>query len=133
MKPIISAHCFACGPQNPIGLKLKIEGDANGVSTRFLPTAEHEGWEGVVHGGIVATLLDEVIAWICVKNGIRAVTARLDLRFRAPARVGEELSAHAEIVETRGRATKCKAEVRSNEGEVIAEAQALLLRVASFH
>ena len=131
MKPVISDRCFACGPKNPIGLKLKIEGDANRVSTTFLPTTEHEGWEGIVHGGIVATLLDEVIAWVCVKNGISAVTARLDLRFRTPAKVGEEISAHAEIIETKGRTTRCRAELRSNEGRVVAEAQALLLRVTS--
>jgi uncharacterized protein (TIGR00369 family) len=130
VKPVISSRCFACGRDNPIGLRLKIEGDKKRVTTKFRPGREHEGWEGVVHGGILATLLDEVVAWICVKNGIDALTGRLEIRFRKPAKVGEELSAHAEITDSKGRAVKAKAQVVSAEKEVVAEAEALLLRGA---
>ncbi len=128
MKPVISSCCFACGRDNPIGLKLRIEGDGKKVMAKFRPGREHEGWEGILHGGIIATLLDEVLAWICKKNGIPALTAKLEIRFRKPARIGEELSAHAEIVESRGRAVKARACVVSAEEEIIAEAKALLLR-----
>lgn len=130
MKPVISSRCFACGRDNPIGLRLRIEGNEKRVTTKFRPAREHEGWEGILHGGIIATLLDEVVAWICVKNGIDALTAKLEIRFRRPARIEEELSVHAEIVESRGRAVKAKARVVSAKEEIIAEAEALLLRGA---
>lgn len=129
MKPEISDFCFACGIKNPIGLKLKIEGDSSRVSARFLPRAEHEGWKGIMHGGIIATLLDEVLAWICKKRDLNALTAKLNIKFRNPAKIGEPISAHAEITEVKGRIVKGRAEVRSHDGKVIAEAEALLLRV----
>jgi len=131
MRPSISKFCFACGERNPIGLRLRIEGDTQRVSTHFRPRREHEGWEGVTHGGIIATLLDEVLAWICVKNGLNAVTARIDVKFRRPAKVGEEISAHAELTQVRGNHVKGRAEVRSRDGGLIAEADALLLRVSA--
>ena len=131
MKPRISKLCFACGEKNRIGLKLRIEGNSSEVSTKFLPKAEHEGWEGILHGGIIATLLDEVLAWICVKNGIDALTAKISIRYRSPARIGEEISAHAKLLEIRGRSIKGRAEVRSTDGRIIAEAEAVLLRVGS--
>lgn len=130
MNPVFSDSCFACGADNSIGLKLQIEGDSRRVSTRFLPKKEHEGWDGIVHGGIIATLLDEVLAWICKKNGLAALTARLSIRFRNPAKIGEEISAHAQITEIKGRAVKGKATVQSSDGKIVAEAEALLLRAA---
>ena len=130
MKPVISRCCFACGPDNPIGLKLDIEGDGKRVTTRFRPRREHEGWEGMLHGGIIATLLDELVAWICKKNGIDALTAKLEIRYRKPARIGEELLAYAELVEYRGRIVKAKARVVGTKEETVAEADALLLRGA---
>jgi uncharacterized protein (TIGR00369 family) len=130
MNPVFSDSCFACGPHNSIGLKLRIEGDSKRVSARFLPRKEHEGWAGIVHGGIIATLLDEVLAWICKKNGLGALTARLSIRFRNPANIGEEISAHAEITEIKGRAIKGTARVQSCDGKIVAEAEALLLRAA---
>ncbi len=129
MNPVFSDFCFACGSKNPIGLKLKIEGNPNKVSARFVPRAEHEGWEGITHGGIIATLLDEVLAWICKKRGLNALTAKLSVRFKNPAKTGEEVSVYAEIIEVRGRRVKGKAEVRSQDGKIIAEADALLLRI----
>lgn len=129
MSPIISDFCFACGGKNRIGLKLKIEGDSSKVSTRFLPTREHEGWKGITHGGIIATLLDEVLAWICKKRGLNALTAKLNIKFRNLAKIGEVISAHAEITQVKGRTVKGRAEVRSYDGKIIAEAEALLLRV----
>lgn len=129
MNPVLSDSCFACGVDNSIGLKLKIEGNRAKVSARFLPKKEHEGWSGIVHGGIIATLLDEVLAWICKKRGLNALTAKLNIRFRNPAKIGEVISAHAEITDVRGRIVKGSAEVKSCDGKIIAEAEALLLRI----
>ena len=53
--------CFACGADNPIGLKLQFECEGDDYVTRFLTAEEHSGWAGLVHGGLLATLLDEVM------------------------------------------------------------------------
>lgn len=76
--------CFACGSKNPIGLKLSFtlkEGRALGI---FTPTQEHQGYRGMMHGGLVATLLDEAMAHYLKMQGILGVTGRLSLRFRRP-------------------------------------------------
>jgi uncharacterized protein (TIGR00369 family) len=124
-------HCFACGPKNPIGLHLRFEATRHGCRTRFTAGREHQGYEGVVHGGIVATLLDEVVIQMLWASGVPAVTAKLDVRFLKPVPVGEELEAQAVFLEKRGRVLKAEATLRSMEGTTLATAQATCLMVAA--
>ena len=66
MKPLPHTYsCFVCGESNAAGLKLRFETDGRIVRTRFHPRPEHAGFKGVVHGGIIATVLDEVMVWAC--------------------------------------------------------------------
>lgn len=80
-------HCFACGRANPIGLGLdgfELVGDE--VQVSFSPRPSHAGFADVLHGGIVATVLDEVLAWAGILiEGVLTVTGTLDIRFRRPA------------------------------------------------
>ena len=55
--------CFVCGKDNPIGLKLRFDWDGKTARAEFTPTELYQGWQGVVHGGIIAVMLDEVAAW----------------------------------------------------------------------
>jgi hypothetical protein len=57
--------CFVCGEANPAGLRQRFETDGRVVRARFTPRPEHAGFTGVVHGGILATLLDEIMVWAC--------------------------------------------------------------------
>ena len=57
--------CFVCGESNPLGLQLRFHADGDEVRTRFVPRPEHIGFKGVVHGGLLATLLDEIMVWAC--------------------------------------------------------------------
>src|SRR5437762_54292 len=57
--------CFVCGQQNPLGLKLRLETDGTSVQAQFTPEVVHVGFKGIVHGGIISTLLDELMVWAC--------------------------------------------------------------------
>lgn len=90
-------YCFACGEKNPIGLNLKIVETDKGVKTEFIPKKEYEGYEGIIHGGIVATILDEMIVWACLKMGYSGVTAELNIRYKTPMILGKKYIAYGEI------------------------------------
>ncbi|NKB68847.1 MAG: hypothetical protein GKR89_17415 [Candidatus Latescibacteria bacterium] len=85
--------CFACGVRNDTGLHLHFEEVSGDIVTRFQPEARHQGFQGIVHGGILSTLLDEVMAHVLIRAGKKAVTARMEVQFKRIARVGEALGA----------------------------------------
>ena len=87
------SYCFACGKDNPIGLKLEFaEHDEKCIAKKALPR-EYEGYAGIAHGGILTAMLDEVMVQ-CIRRikGEHAVTARLDVRYRQPTPIGETLT-----------------------------------------
>ena len=121
--------CFVCGPKNPIGLKLSFDFEDGKYVTRFTPGPEHQGYTGITHGGIIATVLDEVMARMVFALGHKAVTSEMQVRLKKPARSGEELEFMGWIVSEGRRIIDCAAEARNLEGEVIAEATGRLIRV----
>ena len=83
--PADEYKCFACSPSNPIGLKLKFEQDNDSLWGIWDPGENYQGYHNVVHGGIIATLLDEVGAWyVSVKMGTAGVTKNLDIEYLKP-------------------------------------------------
>ena len=81
--------CFGCGPRHPAGFHLAFTVDGDDVVTRFTPDSRYQGPPGLMHGGLVATLADELAAWVLVvKKGKFGFTAKMDLRFRAGLRIG---------------------------------------------
>jgi len=90
-------NCFACGGQNAIGMRLEIELGEGTARTEWRAGADYVGWEDKIHGGILATLLDEVMAWAPSSYDSWAVTAEMHLRYRAPANPGELLVAEARV------------------------------------
>lgn len=118
--------CFACGRANPLGLKFddfKLNGDR--VSALFRPRPEHRGTFGVLHGGLAATALDEIMAWSgIVVRGVLCVTATLAVRYRQPIAIEEELVATGWVVERSGRRLKMAGEVAS-AGQVAVEGNGL--------
>lgn len=125
-------HCFGCGALNPHGLLLSFYAnpDSNGVWAPFLPTDDFEGYGGIIHGGIVCTILDEVMAWSLYRQKIWAVTGQLNTRFRKPMMVGEAVKATGRIYKDRGRVIEMKAEIRrENDDLLIADGTATFFRV----
>ena len=121
-------HCFGCGLDNPIGLQVDdFARDGDSISARFSPRDEYRGFHDILHGGVVATALDEVLGWTAILVvGTMAVTAKMEMKFRKPAPADGEYQLHGRLVEKRGKRLLLEASC-SSHGEVIAEANALFL------
>src|SRR3989304_8168546 len=97
-------HCFVCGKANPIGLDLTFYYHEDRIKTRFSPLPHHAGYQGIVHGGILATILDECMGWTCIlSREVMCVAADLSIRYKSPAKVGHVLYAVSELMEDRKR------------------------------
>ena len=120
-------NCFACGGTNPIGMHLAIELGEGTATTTWIPGVNFEGWEEKVHGGVLATLLDEVMAWAPSSFDSWAVTAEISIRYRAPADPGQPLTARGWVTERRRRIYQVRGEIRAADGRLIAEAHGRFL------
>ena len=121
--------CFACGEDNPKGLHLQFEwvGETR-YQTVFVAGPEHQSYNGLVHGGIISTLLDEVMGgYVYQKTGRPAFTARLEVRYRQPTPIGVPVTVGAALEKQRGRLYEMKSEVKLPDGTITAEAQARVL------
>lgn len=130
MELVDDQMCFVCGKKNLDGLRLDFElvGGAE-VRTSFVPTQRFQGFQDIVHGGIISTILDEVMvngAWL---RGMRAVTAKLDVRLRRPAKVGERLYFVGRILRDGDKTVDTESRATTPEGVVVAEARGLLVKV----
>ena len=125
------AYCFCCGPDNPIGLKLAFEATGQGgMRTIWTPRKEHQGFKDIVHGGLVATVLDEVMIRLLYDRGIYAVTAGLKTRLMKPVRWGRAYRFEARITADRRRALITEADAFDAEtGEPVAWGRATCIRV----
>jgi len=105
--------CFACSPSNPIGLKLSFEEDEEYVYARWMPGENFQGYNNVIHGGIIATLLDEVGAWyISVKLGTAGVTRTLDVEYLKPLYLSRgEVTLRSRLVDSDERNAKLECEL----------------------
>jgi acyl-coenzyme A thioesterase PaaI-like protein len=124
--------CFVCGMQNPTGLKIIFEGDGERVWARFTAGEEHQGYPGVLHGGITFALLDEVIGRAAMELDESApwmMTAKAEMRYRRPVPIGEELTLMGELTRVRSRAVEGHGELRLSDGAVAVEATALYVKV----
>lgn len=123
--------CFACGDRNPNGLHLKFEREADGVVCRYTPRESDQGFPGVIHGGILAALLDEAMAWALWARGrALGVTAKMETRYRRPVGLGGMLVVRGRIRAERGRRAEVEATIEAETGECLAEASGLFLRLA---
>ena len=120
-------NCFACGAENPIGMRLHIEIGEGTARASWQAGDDYVGWSDKVHGGIIATLLDEVMAWAPSSHDSWAVTAEMQIRYRAPANPGERLVATGRVTERRRRIYHVAGEVRGEDGRLVAEAEGRFL------
>jgi acyl-coenzyme A thioesterase PaaI-like protein len=95
--------CFGCSPHNPIGIKLEFYQDGDALVAEWLPSMNYEGYRGVVHGGIQATLMDEIASWFIYSQiGTAGVTKSMTVDYHFPVRVnGEALFLKATLAEKR--------------------------------
>ncbi len=121
--------CFACGPNNSIGLKMAFHEEGDAYVGVFHPRPEHQGYDDIVHGGLISTALDEVMArWLWAK-GLPFATAELTVRYRAPLRVGRTLTVTARIEKESARLIEMTADGVDSEGVTVATAKGRFLPV----
>lgn len=127
-----SRYCFVCGLANPIGLKLRFDLTAPGeVTTLYTVPEQYQGYPGVVHGGIVAAMLDEVCGRVHMGNEPPRFmyTARLEIRYRKNVPVEVPLRIVGRSEKSKSRTATASGVIYGPEGDVLAEADALLVDV----
>ena len=116
--------CFACGEDNPVGLKIRFEFDGEVCTAEFTPGENHVGWENTVHGGIIYSALDDVTANVIYRQGRKAHTARCEIRYRDVLRVGETIRLKGWIEKEKGRLVQLRGEAtRVSDDKLIADCQ----------
>ncbi len=123
--------CFVCGRENPIGLHLHFFSDDGGrVHAEFTPREEHQGYPGVMHGGLITSLLDETIGRTAIAGDLWCMTARLEVRYHKPIPIGEPLKVIGEITKKSGRLLQGRGEIRSVQGDqLLAEATGTYIKI----
>ncbi len=125
------AMCFGCGEENPIGLKLKFKWDNGTARAEFTPNESHQGWSGIVHGGIISSLLDEAMSNAPYFEGIPCLTAKMQVRIRRPALTGERLIITASITKKSRRLVETRAAISLEDGTSVAEGMATMFVINS--
>lgn len=122
--------CFACGQANPIGLRIRFELRDGEVTAEFTANGNHVGYENTVHGGIIYSALDDVMANVLYLQNIKAHTARCEIRYRRPLEVGQTVRLRGWIDSERRRLYVLKGEARLADGnDLVADAEASFMRV----
>ncbi len=122
-------RCFICGKDNPDGLQLVFTyPDDRAVAQVNIPE-KFAGYPGVVHGGMVAALLDEAMAKICLAKGGMAVTGRMNLEYKKPVHTQNEYIVSGIIDNDKGRILECSAKLADTNGRIHAKASAVFVRV----
>ena len=123
----VGYNCFGCAPDNPIGLHMEFFEEGEQVICFWRPQEHFEGWVGVLHGGIVSTLVDETAGWVVTRKLQAAgMTSRLNMRFHKAIMSNEvQLTIKAHLVEQRRNIATIEATVENAHGEVCAEGEAI--------
>lgn len=124
-------RCFVCGQRNPFGLKLVFRQEGNSIVADFLPRAEHQGFPGIIHGGIVAAILDETLnrTSILAARPEWTMTGRLEIRYRRAVPYGPLLRVRAALDAQRLRMVQASGIVTlaGDEQNILAEARGTFL------
>lgn len=125
-----SRMCFVCGRENSIGLHMHFFADADGcVYADYVPREEEQGYPGVVHGGLLTTMLDELIGRTAIASDLWCMTAKLEVRFKKPVPLGAPLKLKGEITKKSGRLLEGHGEIRLIDGSLAVEARGTYLRI----
>ncbi|HEV3155208.1 MAG TPA: PaaI family thioesterase [Candidatus Baltobacteraceae bacterium] len=124
MTPVDDGRCFACGPENEIGLHLQFEPDgSDGVRAVTMLRPEFQGWQNIAHGGIALALLDEAMAHAAGFAGYRGVTATMNARFRKPVPLDARLQVEGRVKWQRRNVLELQARVVDEHGAVLVEGE----------
>ena len=123
-------RCFVCGQDNPDGLHLDFEPEGRaGVRTTCVIPERFQGFAGIAHGGILATILDECMVNTVWLRGVAAVTARFEVRLRRPVRLGARVTFRAEVRRESAKGFEVASYAELDDGTVVAEGYGVLVKV----
>lgn len=125
--------CFACGADNPVGLHLEpVSIDGGEAVATYWPSVHHGGAGDVLHGGLAATVLDEIMVWAAlISHRVLTVTGTMELRFRRPVTVDGEIEVRGRVEERSGRRLRCSGDLVI-DGETAVTGSGLYLVARSF-
>jgi uncharacterized protein (TIGR00369 family) len=131
MEVEFDGRCFGCGPLNEEGLQMTFLPAGEVSVTEFEVPARYQSWKGVVHGGIVALLLDEAVGWAAWHRGHPGVTGKLEVRFRQPLRIGERIRLIGRVENVRRTLVYATASIeRVSDGAIVVDAAATLMEAS---
>ncbi|GMW06165.1 MAG: hypothetical protein AMXMBFR8_09620 [Nevskiales bacterium] len=123
-------QCFVCGPGNPLGLRLRFRMEEEVCRTEFTPGPFHCGYERLVHGGIIFSALDDVMANWLFLQGMRGHTARCEVRYREPLELGQSLRLEGRLLKRKGPLAMLSGKaVRTDDNALVAEAEGTFMIV----
>ena len=126
-----SSGCFVCGPDNPIGLKVVFDIEDGKCIGEFVPKKEHAGFRNITHGGILFSLLDDVMANFLWLQGEQCFTARADIRYRDQLEVGQLVRLISWCEKRKGRLAQMRGEMgRLSDQVTVAEASGTFMLTA---
>ncbi len=127
-----SRSCFVCGRENPHGLKIEFYNISPGeVAATYTVSPYYQGYPGVVHGGIIASMLDETTGRAVMDGSPTgfSVTSQLSIRYRKPVPVGQPLRLVGHAGQRQGRISKATGEILGPDGSILAQAEAVLVDI----
>ncbi len=131
MEVEFDGRCFGCGPLNEEGLQMTFLPEGDVSVAEFAVPARYQSWKGVVHGGMVALLLDEAVGWAAWHKGHPGVTGKLEVRYRLPLRIGERVRLTGRVDNVRRTLVYAAAKIeRISDGVTVAEASATLMEAS---
>lgn len=117
-------NCFACGTLNAHGLHLVLHAGGDRCWTDVILDRRFEGWEGIAHGGILCTILDEVMAWALVDHDLWGVTARMSVEFKRPVAIGQPIRGEGRVLAVRRRLVDTEGVILDADGNLLVRAEA---------
>jgi len=116
-------HCFGCSPHNPDGLQMQFFEEGEFIVSNWHPGPRYQGFVDVLHGGIQATLMDEIASWVVfVKLGTAGMTYRMSTRYKAPVRISRgAITLRARLKEGRRRVASIEVVLEDGEGNLCSE------------
>jgi uncharacterized protein (TIGR00369 family) len=121
------SHCYVCDPSNPLGLRVIFRLEDGKAVGQFIPQPEHQSFEDITHGGVVSALLDAAMNRILLFHSVKANTARLKVRFKNEAKIGERLTVTGEVVRFKKLYALTRGEVTDSQNNTIAQGEAIFI------
>ena len=127
---LVSRNCIVCGRDNPVGMRVSFRVDGASAQAEWSTRSDYQGFDGVLHGGVVLALLDDAMWYAVYGQEAVALTAEATVRYRQRVPVGARIRVAGMVVERRGRLFQCRAElVHAEDGALLASAHAKFVAV----